>query len=302
MKPIYKPLFPHGRRFIIAVPYLWLLLFFLIPFVIVLKISFASSAIAIPPYTALYHFKDGVIQLTLDFGNYLFLLGDDLYALAYLGSIKIAAISTLLCLLIGYPMAYAIARATPTRRNIFLMLIIIPYWTSFLIRVYAWMGILNTNGLLNDMLLKLGLIDRPLHIIFTQFAVYLGMVYAYLPFMVLPLYANLVRHDPSLLEAAHDLGARPWKAFFTITLPLSKGGVIAGSLLVFIPAVGEFVIPELLGGPNTLMIGRVVWNEFFANHDWPTASAVAIVMLAILLIPIVLFHRYQSRELERGVR
>ncbi|WP_455383827.1 ABC transporter permease subunit [Acidihalobacter prosperus] len=302
MKPIYKPLFPHGRRFIIAVPYLWLLLFFLIPFVIVLKISFANSAIAIPPYTALYAFKDGVIRITLDFGNYLFLLGDDLYALAYLGSLKIAAISTLLCLLIGYPMAYAIARARPTARNIFLMLIIIPYWTSFLIRVYAWMGILNTNGLLNDTLLKLGLIDHPLHIMFTQFAVYLGMVYAYLPFMVLPLYANLVRHDPSLLEAAHDLGARPWKAFFTITLPLSKGGVIAGSLLVFIPAVGEFVIPELLGGPSTLMIGRVVWNEFFANHDWPTASAVAIVMLAILLVPIVLFHRYQSRELERGTR
>ena len=302
MKPIYKPLFPHGRRFIIAVPYLWLLLFFLIPFVIVLKISFANSAIAIPPYTALYAFKDGVIRITLDFGNYLFLLGDDLYALAYLGSLKIAAISTLLCLLIGYPMAYAIARAKPTARNIFLMLIIIPYWTSFLIRVYAWMGILNTNGLLNDALLKFGLIDHPLHIMFTQFAVYLGMVYAYLPFMVLPLYANLVRHDASLLEAAHDLGARPWKAFFTITLPLSKGGVIAGSLLVFIPAVGEFVIPELLGGPSTLMIGRVVWNEFFANHDWPTASAVAIVMLAILLVPIVLFHRYQSRELERGTR
>ena len=302
MKPDYKPLFQHGRRLIIAVPYLWLLLFFLIPFVIVLKISFANSAIAIPPYTALYNFKDGVIQVTLDFGNYLFLLGDDLYALAYLGSIKIAAISTLLCLLIGYPMAYAIARARPTLRNTFLMLIIIPYWTSFLIRVYAWMGILNTNGLLNDTLLKLGLIDHPLHIMYTQFAVYLGMVYAYLPFMILPLYANLVRHDPSLLEAALDLGARPWKAFFTITLPLSKGGVIAGSLLVFIPAVGEFVIPELLGGPSTLMIGRVVWNEFFANHDWPTASAVAIVMLAILLVPIVLFHRYQSRELERGTR
>jgi putrescine transport system permease protein len=302
MKPIYKPLFPHGRRLIIAVPYLWLLLFFLIPFVIVLKISFANTAIAIPPYTALYDFKDGVIQVTLDFGNYLFLLGDDLYALAYLGSLKIAAISTLLCLLIGYPMAYAIARAKPTVRNTFLMLIIIPYWTSFLIRVYAWMGILNTNGLLNDTLLKLGIISHPLHIMYTQFAVYLGMIYAYLPFMILPLYANLVRHDPSLLEAAHDLGARPWKAFFTITLPLSKGGVIAGSLLVFIPAVGEFVIPELLGGPSTLMIGRVVWNEFFANHDWPTASAVAIVMLAILLVPIVLFHRYQSRELERGTR
>ena len=302
MKPNYKPLFPHGRRLIIAVPYVWLLLFFLIPFVIVLKISFANTAIAIPPYTALYALKDGVVQITLDFGNYLFLLGDDLYALAYLGSLKIAAVSTLLCLLIGYPMAYAIARATPTARNIFLMLIIIPYWTSFLIRVYAWMGILNTNGLLNDTLLKLGLISHPLHIMYTQFAVYLGMVYAYLPFMILPLYANLVRHDPSLLEAAHDLGARPWKAFFTITLPLSKGGVIAGSLLVFIPAVGEFVIPELLGGPSTLMIGRVVWNEFFANHDWPTASAVAIVMLAILLVPIVLFHRYQSREMERGTR
>ena len=302
MKPNYKPLFPHGRRLIIAVPYVWLLLFFLIPFVIVLKISFANTAIAIPPYTALYALKDGVVQITLDFGNYLFLLGDDLYALAYLGSLKIAAVSTLLCLLIGYPMAYAIARANPTARNIFLMLIIIPYWTSFLIRVYAWMGILNTNGLLNDTLLKLGLISHPLHIMYTQFAVYLGMVYAYLPFMILPLYANLVRHDPSLLEAAHDLGARPWKAFFTITLPLSKGGVIAGSLLVFIPAVGEFVIPELLGGPSTLMIGRVVWNEFFANHDWPTASAVAIVMLAILLVPIVLFHRYQSREMERGTR
>lgn len=290
---------PQGRSFIIAVPYLWLLLFFLIPFIIVFKISFADSVIGVPPYSALWQFKDDVIHLTLDIGNYLYLLGDDLYALAYLGSLKIAAISTVLCLLLGYPMAYGISRASPTVRNVLLMLIIIPYWTSFLIRVYAWMGILNTNGLLNDALMWLGIIDQPLHIMYTTFAVYLGMVYAYLPFMVLPLYANLVRHDPSLLEAAYDLGARPWKAFFTVTVPLSRGGIIAGSLLVFIPAVGEFVIPELLGGPSTLMIGRVVWNEFFANHDWPTASAVAIVMLAILLVPIVLFHRYQTRELEK---
>ncbi|MEJ2059224.1 MAG: ABC transporter permease subunit [Gammaproteobacteria bacterium] len=295
----FKPLFPRGRGLIIGVPYLWLLLFFLIPFIIVLKISFAVSVIDVPPYTALLQFKDDALRITLDLGNYLFLLSDDLYALAYLSSIQIAALSTLLCLLIGYPMAYAISRATPTLRSIFLMLIIIPYWTSFLIRVYAWMGILSTNGLLNDFLIHLGIVSQPLHIMYTNFAVYLGMVYAYLPFMVLPLYANLVRHDPSLLEAAHDLGAKPWKAFFTITVPLSKGGIIAGSLLVFIPAVGEFVIPELLGGPNTLMIGRVVWNEFFANHDWPTAAAVAIVMLLILLVPIILFHRYQARELER---
>jgi putrescine transport system permease protein len=203
-----------------------------------------------------------------------------------------------LCLLVGYPMAYGIARMAPAARNVALMLVVLPSWTSFLIRVYAWIGILKNNGLLNNFLLWLGVIDHPLAILHTPVAIYIGIVYAYLPFMVLPLYANLVKLDLRLLEAASDLGARPWKAFLTITLPLSKAGIVAGSMLVMIPVVGEFVIPEMLGGPETLMIGRVLWNEFFENRDWPVASAVAIVMLVLLIVPIMVFHRYQSRELE----
>jgi putrescine transport system permease protein len=289
---------PGSRWLVIAVPYLWMLLFFAIPFAIALKISFASAAIAMPPYTDLFQWAGDKLQVSLNLGNYLFLVRDSLYVNAYLSSVNIAVVATFLCLLVGYPIAYAIARMEPANRNVFLMLVILPSWTSFLIRIYAWVGILKNNGLLNNLLMGVGLIDEPLQILHTPVAVYIGIVYAYLPFMVLPLYSNLVKHDNRLLEAAGDLGARPWKSFFTITLPLSRAGIIAGSMLVMIPVVGEFVIPEMLGGADTLMIGRVLWQEFFNNRDWPVASAVAIVMLVLLIVPIMIFHRYQSRELE----
>jgi len=289
---------PGPRWLVIAVPYLWMLLFFAIPFAIALKISFASAAIAMPPYTDLFNWAGDKLQVTVNVGNYLYLVRDSLYVNAYLSSLKIAVISTALCLLVGYPIAYAIARMSPANRNIALMLVILPSWTSFLIRIYAWVGILKNNGLLNNFLMNLGLIDQPLQILHTPVAVYIGIVYAYLPFMVLPLYANLVKHDFRLIEAANDLGARPWKAFLTVTLPLSKAGIIAGAMLVLIPVVGEFVIPEMLGGADTLMIGRVLWQEFFNNRDWPVASAVAIVMLVLLILPITIFHRYQARDME----
>ena len=289
---------PGPRWFVIAVPYLWIVLFFAVPFLIALKISFASSAIAMPPYTDLLQWDGDRLEVHANFGNYLFLLRDSLYVKAYLSSLQIAVTATFLCLLIGYPLAYAIAKLPPATRNVALMFVVLPSWTSFLIRIYAWVGILKNNGLLNNALMGLGLIDEPLAILHTPVAVYIGIVYAYLPFMVLPLYSNLVKHDPRLLEAAEDLGAPPWKAFLTITLPLSKAGIVAGCMLVGIPVVGEFVIPEMLGGPDTLMIGRVLWQEFFNNRDWPVASAVAIVMLVLLIVPIMVFHRYQSRELE----
>ena len=285
-----------GWRSVIGVPYVWLTLFFLVPFVIVFKISFSEMAYAIPPYTELMTWADQQLTLSLNFGNYSYLFTDDLYIRAYLSSIRIAGISTVICLLVAYPIAYAIARAEPATRNALLMLVILPSWTSFLIRIYAWVGILKNNGLINNFLMWLGIIDQPIAMLNTEFAVYIGIVYAYLPFMVLPLYTNLMKLDSSLLEAASDLGAAPWKVFMTVTLPLSKAGMIAGSMLVFIPAVGEFVIPDMLGGAETLMIGKVLWQEFFNNRDWPVASAVAIVML-LLLLPITLFHRYQSREL-----
>lgn len=289
---------PGSRWLVIAVPYLWMLLFFAIPFAIALKISFASAAIAMPPYTDLVQWAGDKMQVTINTANYLFLVRDSLYVNAYLSSLEIAVVSTALCLLLGYPIAYAIARMDPATRNVALMLVILPSWTSFLIRIYAWVGILKNNGLLNNFLIGLGLIDEPLQILHTPVAVYIGIVYAYLPFMVLPLYSNLVKHDHRLLEAASDLGAKPWKAFLTVTLPLSKAGIIAGSMLVLIPVVGEFVIPEMLGGADTLMIGRVLWQEFFNNRDWPVASAVAIVMLVLLIVPITIFHRYQSKEME----
>jgi putrescine transport system permease protein len=293
-----RKLLPHPRWAVISVPYLWLLVFFAIPFLIVLKISFSKLAIAMPPYTPIMEYVDNAVSLKLNLTNYIGLFTDSLYVQAYLSSIKIAAISTLLALLIGYPMAYVIAKLPTSARNIAMMLVILPSWTSFLIRVYAWIGILKPNGLLNDMLLKLHLVSEPLQISNTPTAAYIGIVYCYLPFMVLPLYTNLVKHDHRLLEAAYDLGAKPWKAFLKITLPLSRAGIIAGCMLVMIPAVGEFVIPELLGGPDTLMIGRVLWNEFFNNRDWPTASAVAIVMLLLLMIPILIFNRVQQSEIE----
>ncbi|MFO7339288.1 MAG: ABC transporter permease subunit [Lysobacteraceae bacterium] len=299
MKPgAWKRWLPSGRWLVIAVPFLWLVLFFAIPFLIVLKISFSHLAIAMPPYTPILEYVDNALHLRLNLGNYTALFSDAQYGLAYLSSIRIAAVSTVLCLLIGYPMAYFIARMSPSARNIALMAVVLPSWTSFLIRVYAWIGILDTNGLLNRFLMWLGVIDAPLRILYTPLAAYIGIVYCYLPFMVLPLYANLVKLDHRLLEAAYDLGARPWQAFLRITLPLSRSGIIAGCMLVMIPAVGEFVIPEMLGGPDTLMIGRVLWGEFFNNRDWPAASAVAIVMLLLLLVPILVFNRYQQKELE----
>ncbi|MDG2526700.1 ABC transporter permease subunit [Stenotrophomonas sp. HITSZ_GD] len=289
---------PGARWGVIAPPYLWMIVFFAIPFLIVLKISFSRLAIAMPPYTPILEYVDNAFHLKLNLGNYLNLLTDSQYIAAYLSSIKIAAISTVLALLVGYPMAYVIARMSPAARNVAMMLVVLPSWTSFLIRVYAWIGILDSNGLLNRVLMGIGVIDEPLRILYTPLAAYIGIVYCYLPFMVLPLYATLVKLDRRLLEAAYDLGARPWKAFLTITLPMSRSGIIAGCMLVMIPAVGEFVIPEMLGGPDTLMIGRVLWGEFFNNRDWPAASAVAIVMLLLLLVPILIFNRYQQRDLE----
>ena len=300
-KRTLKRLLPRGRHFVIGVPFFWLFLFFMLPFFIVLKISFAEADVAIPPYTEVWTWVDNQISLVLNLGNYLLLTEDDLYVSAYLGSLKMAAISTLLCLLIGYPMAYAIARADKEMQTVFVLLIMMPTWTAILIRVYAWMGILSTNGLLNGFLMQLGLISEPLQILNTNVAVYIGIVYSYLPFMVLPLFANLVKHDLTLLEAAADLGCRNISAFWKITVPLSKNGIVAGSMLVFIPAVGEFVIPELLGGPETLMIGKVLWQEFFNNRDWPVASAVATVMLLLLMVPIIWFNRNQAKELEGKV-
>ena len=280
-------------------PYAWLLLFFLVPFLIVLKISFSEIQTAVPPYQPLIAWADdAVLQIRINLGNYRYLVSDELYIAAYLNSLKIAAISTICCLLIGYPMAYAIARSSKGMRNPLLMLVVLPFWTSFLIRVYAWMGILKNEGLLNAFLLATGLIKEPLQILETDWAVYIGIVYSYLPFMVLPLYATLEKMDLSLLEAAADLGCRPFRAFLSVTLPLSIPGMVAGSMLVFIPAVGEFVIPDLLGGPDTLMIGRVLWGEFFDNRDWPVASAVAVAMLVLLVAPIMIFQHAEHRSTE----
>jgi putrescine transport system permease protein len=285
----------RGARMAIVVPYLWLLVFFLAPFLIVAAISFGEAAIGIPPYTAPLTFGAGLVpELHVRLGNYALLLSDGLYIRAYLNALEFAGWATLLCLLLGYPMAYAIARAPRAWRNPLLMLVILPFWTSFLIRVYAWIGILKTNGLINNLLLAAGLIDQPLALLNNAFSVELALVYSYLPFMVLPLYATLERMDPALLEAASDLGCRPLRAFLAVTLPLP--GIAAGCLLVFIPAVGEFVIPDLLGGPDTLMIGKVLWDEFFTNRDWPVASAVAVAMLVLLVAPIAL----AQQALQRG--
>lgn len=293
-----------GRGRVILVPYLWLTLFFLIPFLIVLRISFSEAILAQPPYSAIFDLVRDVdaetvkLDISLNLTNYLRLIGDDLYVVAYLSSLKTAAISTVLCLLIGYPMALAIARADPSRRGPLMMLVILPFWTSFLIRVYSWIGILKANGVLTGVLCRLGLVDADWELLHTDWAVYIGITYSYLPFMILPLYSNLEKMDPALLEAAADLGCRPFAAFMKVTLPLSVPGIVAGSLLVFIPAVGEFVIPELLGGADTLMIGRVLWNEFFANRDWPVASAVAIALLVFLVVPMMIFQHFQGKQQE----
>ena len=289
------------RRFIlIAIPYAWLLALFLVPFIIVLKISLSDTALAIPPYVPVLDFSEGLGAFfrQLDFENFIFLTQDDLYWNAYLSSLKIAIVATFFTLLIGYPIAYGMARAPEEWRPTLMMLVILPFWTSFLIRVYAWMGILSNEGFLNQFLLWLGVISEPLTILNTTTAVYIGIVYTYLPFMILPIYAALDRMDGSLIEAAEDLGCSRLTAFWLITVPLSRNGIIAGCFLVFIPSLGEFVIPSLLGGSETLMIGKVLWEEFFSNRDWPVASAVAVVLLLILVVPIVLFQRNQQRQAE----
>lgn len=287
------------RFFLIAIPYAWLLALFLVPFIIVFKISLSDTALAIPPYVPTLEwgkFREFLSQL--DFENFIWLTQDDLYWKAYLSSLKIALLSTLMTLAIGYPVAYAMARAPEEWRPTLMMLVILPFWTSFLIRVYAWMGILSSEGFLNQFLLWTGIISAPLTIMNTNTAVYIGIVYAYLPFMILPIYATLDRMDASLIEAAEDLGCSRISAFWLVTVPLSRNGIIAGCFLVFIPALGEFVIPSLLGGSRTLMIGKVLWEEFFNNRDWPVASAVAVILLLILIIPIVLFQRNQQKQAE----
>ena len=287
-----------GRSAVAGTPTLWLVLFFMVPFIIVLKISFSEAVLAMPPYLPLWQWVgERALAVRLNFTSYNYLFTDSLYISSYLYSLKVAAVSTVACLLLGYPMAYGIARSSPTRRNVLLMLVILPFWTSFLLRVYAWIGLLKSNGVINNVLLALGVTHEPITMMQTDFAVYIGIVYSYVPFMILPLYANLEKHDHTLLEAAADLGASPTKAFFRITLPLSVPGIVAGALLVFIPAVGEYVIPSLLGRSDQLMIGRVLSDEFFANRDWPVASAVAIAMLVLLVVPIMLFQRYQNRDL-----
>jgi len=295
MRRTWRP----GRWLIILPPLLFLLVFFLIPFAFAFKISFAEAAPRVPPFTDVISFTaDHHLRIAISLGNYRYLLTDEVYGIAYLYSLRTAFFSTLICLLLGYPMAYAIARAPRSAQGLLLLIIMLPFWTSFLLRVYALEGIIRDTGFLNTMLLHLGLISQPLHIMRTSLAVYLGIIYSYLPFMVLPLFATLEKLDPTLLEAAADLGSKPWRAFMDITLPLSIPGMIAGSLLVFIPAVGEFVIPSLLGGPNQLMIGRVLWDEFFGNHDWPVAAAVAIAFLLLLVGPIAIYQYYSVRQLE----
>ncbi|MGZ2422724.1 putrescine transport system permease protein [Rhizobium laguerreae] len=293
------------NRLVIAIPYTWLLLFFLAPFFIVFRISLSTTAIAMPPYEPVFSLADGWAGLwskigELSFDNYSYLTEDSLYFNAYVSSVVIAGISTFLTLLIAYPIAYGMAQAPRSIRPTLVMLVILPFWTSFLIRVYSWIAILKPEGLLNQLLLSLHIIDSPLIILNTNTAVYIGIVYSYLPFMVLPLYSALEKMDGTLIEAAQDLGCTPIKAFWRVTFPLSIPGVVAGCMLVFIPAVGEFVIPDLLGGSQTLMIGKTLWNEFNANRDWPVSSAVATILLMILVIPIVFFQNAQAKAEERG--
>ncbi|MGV8938473.1 MAG: ABC transporter permease subunit [Allorhizobium sp.] len=287
------------RWLVVIIPYLWMVLFFLAPFLIIVKISLSDTAIAMPPYVpVLKGFSSiGTFLSGLDFENYLFLTEDTLYANAYISSLRIASISTLLLLLIGYPIALAMARASATIRPTLVMLVILPFWTSFLIRVYAWIGILKPEGLLTLLLQTIGLYgpDQQVQIYRTETAVFIGIVYSYLPFMVLPLYSALEKMDATLLEAASDLGCPPWKAFWRVTFPLSIPGVIAGAMICFIPITGEFVIPDLLGGAETLMIGKTLWTEFFGNRDWPLASAVAVLLLLMLVVPIAIFQNQQQK-------
>ena len=298
-----RRLFTHDRQSVlrklaIVPPFAWLALFLLVPFLLVLKISFADLRFGIPPYTPLATLENETLSLSVHLSSYLLLFRDSLYVATYISSVKMALVTTVCCALLGYPMAYYIARANPRARNMMLLAVILPFWTSLLLRVYAWVGILRNDGLLNNALMALGLIDSPLEIYRTDLAVYIGLVYAYLPFFILPLYANLVKFDMRLLEAAYDLGARPFQAFWRVTLPMSLPGVIAGSLLVFIPTVGEYVIPEMLGGADTLMMGRLMWTEFFNNTDWPMAAAVTCVMVLILIVPLALLQYNQARQFD----
>jgi len=289
----------NWKSVVIFIPFFWLLLFFLAPFIIVLKISLSEATIASPPYLPMVSWIDeGIVQVKIVIDNFAYLWQDDLYVDTYINSVRIAGVSTFICLLLGYPIAYAIVRAPQTTKNILLLMVILPFWTSFLLRVYAWIGLLADQGSINDLLLYLGIIDEPIRLLYTQFAVYVGIVYTYLPFMILPLYANMEKLDLTLLEAASDLGAKPFATFLTVTLPLTIPGIIAGSLLVFIPATGEYVIPDLLGGGNVLMIGRVLYGEFASNIDWPVASAVAIALLLVLVLPMMLYQRIQAQEVE----
>lgn len=286
----------RARHLTITIPYIWLAVFFFIPFLIIVKISLSEAALALPPFLSVAEWtNEQILHLRLNIGNYLTIVMDSFYISAFLSSLLIALISTSLCLILGYFIAYGIAQSKKKWRPLLLLLVILPFWTSFLIRVYAWMGLLSTEGIINSFLLGVGLIKTPLPLLHTTFSVIIGIVYCYLPFMILPIYAVLDKIDPVYLEAASDLGCRPWRSFWRVTFPLSFSGVLAGCILVFAPAVGEFVIPELLGAPDTLMIGRVLWMEFFNNHNWPLSSALAVVMLVVFVAPIMIFQRIQLR-------
>ena len=316
MKPLRHLLPKPGRRLVIGVPYAWLLLFFVLPFLILLRISVTDMGNGVDPFAPLVEAVSGTWKIMLRYGNYasIFIdagqgaggaatgaLGNTIYVQAYKTSLIYALLTTLICLVIGYPFAYFLARARPSVRPALLMLVMLPFWTSFLLRVYAWKGILADEGVLNNLLLAVGIIREPLQMLYTDVSMLVGMTYVYLPFMIFPLYANLVKMDFRLLEAAHDLGASAWTAFWLVTVPLSKSGIIAGSMLVFIPAVGEFVIPSLLGGAENVMIGRVVWDEMFSSNNWPRAAALSVVMIVLILVPLVLFYRFSDGRNARTV-
>lgn len=298
-KPVWRN--RHNRHLVTMIPYTWLILFSLIPFLFILKVSFSQTILAVPPYQPLLtYLNDGILTLNLNLGNYIRMVTDSFYATGFLASVMIAAIATIFCLIFGYLMAYGITRASTEWRTVLLLLVILPFWTSFLVRVYAWIGILNKDGLLNNFLLYFGFISEPKQFLYNNVAVTIGIVYCYLPFMILPIYSTLEKLDDVYIEAAYDLGCRPWQAFWRITVPLSKAGILSGCALVFIPALGEFVIPELLGAPDNLMIGRIIWLEFFNNRDWPIASTVAVVMLLLFVVPIMMLQRRQLDRLEEN--
>jgi|TARA_B110000977_G_scaffold2528_1_gene3473 putrescine transport system permease protein len=308
MNSMWQLLGKAGKRGVIGVPYMWLLVFFALPFLILLRISVTDMGGGVDPFVSLAQMQDGVWTLKLKLANYVSIVWDDqrpgeatIYMQAYATSIRYAALTTLFCLIIGYPFAYFIARSPERFRATLLMMVMLPFWTSFLLRVYAWKGILADNGVINRLFMFVGLTDAPIQMLYTDVSMLIGMTYVYLPFMVLPLYATLVKMDDRLLEAAYDLGARPLKAFWLVTVPLSKAGIVAGSMLVFIPSVGEFVIPSLLGGAENLMIGRVVWDEMFSSNNWPRASALAAIMILLILVPLAVYYHYSGeREAQAG--